>query len=811
MGRSQRRARWQSSPGAALTAAFMALPCQAVHGAGATAEGYTLEPVIITPGKRSENILDVPASVWVATASTLERSLARDFDDLVRLAPSLTVTKTSQPANNSINIRGVGTYAFSIAARPSVSVVVDDVPQAFQAQAFATLADVDQLEVLRGPQSTLFGTSATAGVISIRTRAPTSTFTVGGRMMSTDDGEQRASGHVSGPLADTLKGRLFVAAASWRGNLRNIHTGHWVNGHDDFTAQAKLLWEPAPDWSVTLASRWNETQGTCCTSAAYFLSPGVSFGRFQGYSAPQVAVLAGIVPGRDNRRIAADVDPRADATDRGASLKLEHQAGGFSLAWITGINRYDLEDLQDTDGSAFNWGPGGAALPGAIEGGSANGGSFRVDAISSELRVASPAEDRLRYVAGLIFNRIGADRSFIRGSNGLMQYGTLATVPATGSAWSTYQATAHARSFALFGTATFDVTRRLGVVTGLRLNREELDYSLHDRVNQVRYGDPHCSSATPSGLQASSCDDFDALTGKGALTFRLSPSVMLFGSYDRGYKSAAYDLTSTYTTRSAVTAPGPLQGYPVADAVAAQQPVAPETVDSWQLGIKGSLHERLNLGLTLFDATFHDYQAQSRDELTRQNILNSVEKVRTRGVELEIAARPADWLTLNAAGAYNDAFTARFTNVTCYASQTAALGCVNGMQDLSGQPLSNAPRWTFNLDAGAGLAAGGSRVTFDAGFHWQSKVLYSLVRDPQSRQAGYGILNLAVGLRRGAWDLKAFVVNALDRNHALSRSRDGNWNINPHGASAGPVTDAVKWAPGRDSARYFGISIGAGL
>src|SRR5262249_39421798 len=150
------------------------------------------------------------------------RTQVRDFDDLVRIAPSLTITKTTQPANNSINIRGVGTYAFSIATKPSVSVIIDDVPQAFQAQAFQALSDVAVVEVLRGPQSPLFGTSASAGVINITTQAPTAVFSGGASVMATDDHERRFNGFVSGPIGRKLKFRLAVGADDYRGNLHNI-------------------------------------------------------------------------------------------------------------------------------------------------------------------------------------------------------------------------------------------------------------------------------------------------------------------------------------------------------------------------------------------------------------------------------------------------------------------------------------------------------------------------------------------------------------------------------------------------------------
>ena len=135
-----------------------------------------LEEIVVTANKRAEAIQNVPASVLAVPADTLERVNVRTFDDLVDVVPGVTITKTTQPANNSINIRGIGTYAYSIATQPSTVVVVDEIPQAFQAEAFTSLVDVQQVEVLRGPQSTLFGKSASAGAITITTKAPTSTF-----------------------------------------------------------------------------------------------------------------------------------------------------------------------------------------------------------------------------------------------------------------------------------------------------------------------------------------------------------------------------------------------------------------------------------------------------------------------------------------------------------------------------------------------------------------------------------------------------------------------------------------------------------
>lgn len=766
----------------------------------------TSADIVVTANKRPERKQDVAMSVWAVSAEELDRAQVRDFDDLVKVEPSLTITKTTQPANNSINIRGIGTYAFSIATRPSVSVIVDDVPQAFQAQAFRELADIASFEVLRGPQSTLFGTSATAGVVAITTAAPTTTLTAAARIGLTSDGEQRASGFISGPLAERLLIRVSASANHYRGNLRNVRTDNWVGGQRGVDLRAKLVWNAGDALTVTAALHHDFAGSSCCTSAYYAVSPGVSFGRFAGVRVPQGAILDRIVPGPDNRLISADVEPRGDATETGASVKVEWRFGGYSLAAISGFAAYALDDLQDTDGTAFNWGPGGANIPGAASGGSANGGVFRIRSFSQELRLISPGTDRLRFVAGLFFSDTRSRRSFVRGSNALGPYGTLAIVPPTTTAYSSYFAEAFNSNLAAFGQATYDLTRRLALSAGLRLNRDGMRYSLLDRVANVRFGMPKCSSATPSGLANSTCDTFGSVAGRVSLSYRPSPGLLVFGGYDRGYKGAAYDLTSTYTTRTPVTQDGPFKGFPVADAVAAKQPIRPETVDAFQLGWKSRPLAGLTLNATVYLETFHDFQAQSRDDLTRQNVLNNIPRVTTKGAEMEVAADIAPGFILRGYGSWNEARIRIFPNAPCFPSQTLELGCVNGQQDLAGKSLPNAPKWKFSLNAEREIRLrGDTGLTLTANWVWQSRTIQSLLQDPNSVQEAYGLFGLGIELHDAQRRLRVYCSNLFDKSYALSRGRDSNWNINPYGAIAGPISDATKWTPGRDSRRYVRV------
>src|SRR5262249_31969736 len=160
-------------------------------------------------------------------------------------------------------------------------------------------------------------------------------------------------------------------------------------------------------------------------------------------------------------------------------------------------------------------------------------------------------------------------------------------------------------------------------------------------------------------------------------------------TYARGYKGMAYDLTSTLTTRSLLTS-GPLKGVPIADAVAAKQPIAPELVDNYELGFKSLLfHRHVLWNLTAFYESCHGFQAQSRDIITGQNVLNSIGHVISQGVESEFSARLGRHWSLSASGAYTQAVMDDFPNANCYAFQTVAQGCIGGVQDLSGKPLFN--------------------------------------------------------------------------------------------------------------------------
>jgi iron complex outermembrane receptor protein len=217
--------------------------------------------------------------------------------------------------------------------------------------------------------------------------------------------------------------------------------------------------------------------------------------------------------------------------------------------------------------------------------------------------------------------------------------------------------------------------------------------------------------------------------------------------------------------------------------------VPPETVDSYELGFKGTfLDGRLVWNATAFYMVFEGFQAQSRDQLLNQNLLNSIGQVTSQGLETELAAKLGR-LTLNGGAAYNRAVMDDFPNAGCFPRQSAAQGCV-----------ANVPKWNANLNGSYELPLGDSRyaATFVAGYRWQSDVIFNLLQDPDSVQDAYGIANFAMGLRKDDWKITAFVNNAFDQKFALTRGRDSHFNL-PDGGNA------INWKPARDSARYLGL------
>ena len=740
-----------------------------------------LEEIVVTAEKRAENLQNVPISVTVVGADTFTKANVSSFSDLAKFAPSLTVTAGDQPANSAIVIRGIGTFAFSVAAEPSVLVVVDDVAVGYQAQAFTDLVDIDRVEVLNGPQSTLFGKSASAGLVNVTTKAPTNTFTYFGDIKVTSDDEERASLSVSGPISDTLSYRISGSFRYWGGNINNLATGGKIDDDRTGGVRAKLQWTPNDSLTAQFTLHFNEDRADCCGVPLVRLDAGAHL--FGIPALPAAVAIAGITPGSNNDSVRINQAPTANSEDVGFTSHLSYDFGEATLLAITGIDQYHLHDLTDwdtTDANTLqyytpfnNTQPAGSS-PGsspALNGGILQGGRFTVKTFSQEFRLASNGHHEFNYLLGAFFSDEDLVRVFGRGFVGNTK------------AIANWRGETRYDNYALFGQTQWEFVPRLSLITGLRFNREESSYTYDDYYRVIHF---------PSfGNPTSNVDN--VVTGKLGLQYQATPDIMAFAFAARGYKGVAYDLVTGLSA-----------------AEAASFPVKPEKSDDYEVGVRSEwLDRRLLVNATVYDTEYHDFQVQTIvPNILNSFILTNIPKVRSRGVEIESIAQVTQQLHATLGYAYTDARAIDYPVGQCYSGQTVPVTCTQSpaFQNLAGATLPNAPR--NKVSAALDYKRNIPGVPIDADLTvnsvWQSAEDFSITGDPGTIQRAYNITNMNLQItpqKFSNMSVSFFCNNVLDRHYTVNLSNvKGNWTFPPGG------TAYAQELP-RDWDRFFGIRV----
>ncbi|QBE63546.1 TonB-dependent receptor [Pseudoduganella lutea] len=773
---------------------------QAPPATTAPDDGTRLETVIVTANKRAQNLQDVPAAVSVLNDASLQRNNVRDLSDLPSLSPALTINYGSQPANNSINMRGIGTYSLGIGVEADVSVIIDDIPVGMQANAFKDLADVHRIEVLKGPQSTLLGKSSIAGAINITTKPIESNWRTRTSTLATSDHEWRVSAATSGAISDTVRVRLAASRTGFPGVVKNLTDGKDLNGSYNTTVSAKLAWTPLDNLEIVLSPHANRSNANCCLSPYTSMTPG---GLYQNIAQlPASQVLAGIPIGPGNVAVRTDYPAGGRGRDAGSGLKVAYTfaddspLAGHMLSSITSYQSYRMDDFQDVDGldadtlryTLLNGRPSG------FTGGQYQAGFFEVKSRTQELRLTSPDTGKLRYVAGLWYGDNRLERELKKSPVGPI------------ASW--YNAHARNTSYALFGQSSWEFASRTSLITGLRLNREDTGYDF------TRFAPPPAGTRTPIDYLAKKDSNRD-VTGKIGVEHHVDPDTMVYGLFSTGHKGVAYDLTSSLTA-----------------AIAAHQPVPAETAKNMELGAKLSLLDnRAMLNLAIFRTNFKGFQQSAGfidPDGQYRTTLHSIGGLRTSGVEVDATWRASRELTVNGAFAFTRAIITAFENGPCYSVPSAdGLSAVPGgncapnprynntnVADLRGKTLPNAPKIKLNLGAQYDLPLPARRFDafFTAAYRWQSATQFSLNQDPANIQGAYGIVNLGMGLkdRKDAYKLSFMVNNLLDKSYAsgLANAVGSTWSVKAPNASP-HLVNYTTWTPARDYQRYFTVRLDA--
>ncbi|WP_431287358.1 TonB-dependent receptor [Roseateles chitinivorans] len=764
------------------------------------AERPQLERVEVTASKRVERLESVPLAISVFTSERLERSNVRSLEDVIELTPALTVTYGSTPANNGLNMRGIGTSSIGIGVESDVSVIIDDVPMSAQFMAFRDLADVQRVEVLKGPQSTLFGKSAIAGAMLITTKPIGGALRGDASAFITDDGEKRLRVSMGGEIAPRLGLRIAAAGSEFDGNLNNLATGKKVNGSRDRTLMMKLAWHPTDEIDVELTPTYNKTRNDCCTYAL------TSFGNLQsGYlsgvaALPASRLLAGITPGPANRDVRMDSATGIESETKGASLRINYAApNGMALTSITSTQRYTANDYRDQDFTDvhtllyFPIAPGKSTV--GRDAGYVQYGTYVIDSKTQELRLTSSDTGNLRYVAGLWWASTEIDRTFVRGFDGIALSTPIAYFGDTSN-----------RNTAIYGQASWEFRPGTTLVAGLRQNHQVSGYGL-------TLGNPPPADFTPTASYSSRHNKEDSTTGKLSLQHQFTPGVMAYVMTSTGYKGKAYDITSGLTAQTA-----------------AQQPVPSESARHWELGMKGNFFaNRLTVNLAAFDTRFKDYQQNSGGYLpgtsTYVTRLSSIGGVQTRGLEMDVAALVTPDFIVNADVAYTRATVSDWPNAPCYNVGGTANGGFNpecirnnpvyggqNTQDLAGGVMPNAPRWKLGLSGRYDLALTDApfNLFFSGNLRHRGEVQTNINQDPSLISPAVTVVNVGFGLKAkgGRYQIGLFVNNLFDRHYANTGFTGlGTWRVNP--TNSGPSQPHTTWTPARDAFRYTALRLDA--
>lgn len=656
--------------------------------------------IIVTAQKRSENVQNIPIAINALGAEALQDRRITGADDLVRQFPNLSL-KQSSAVNSGVSIRGVGTQNIHLTAQQAVGQYLDEVSLVTPFSSAFGLFDLERVEILRGPQNTLFGRNTTGGAINYVTRRPKADDGFNGYALANVGRFNRidVEGAIGLPLGETVAVRLAGQMQTRDGVFKNIATGAEIGKTKRYSGRFGISWDPDPDTNLFLSGHVGYNRGTdgprkaIGILAADGVSPcaelnlgDVAFRSRNGCLAPSKTGLFN--PSTSNWREAYHAaDDIADVDFEGGSFRFRHDFGGFSLTSISSFDRTKL--IYSTE-------PGG--LPYTQFQFFQNA---RYDVYSHETRIASEGSGPFKWILGGYWS-YEDDKLAAIVRNNVAGPPTLAVVPMV-----TVDQKAEIVSF--YGQADYELTDRLKFSAGLRWTSDRRK-GLRDVIAVLDSatglpGSPRLASdfrfsrefltnlaagfTRPCGPGIVGCrgpltpleQDVSKVAGKVSVDYKVADDVLAYASYSRGFKSGSFD----------IRAQGAFNG-------TGNTPVGPETLDAYEVGVKSRFLDRMvQLNLSAFRYDWTDLQAFGSIPVFGPAFIN-VPKSRLTGAEFELKVAPGGGFSANLSGGYLD-------------TEVLDKGILTNNTALVGAPLQQSPKWSFNGDVNQALSLGEGTVT----------------------------------------------------------------------------------------------------
>jgi len=646
-----------------------------------------VEEIVVTAQKVEENVQDVPIAITAVTGDALIAAGTTSLENLGQLVPSVTFRKGTTNANSAVVLRGVGTISFSIAAEPSVSTVVDGVVLSRSGQAFADLVEIERLEVLRGPQGTLFGKNASAGLINVVSKGGSETFEGEATVEYYQGDEVRTRATVAGPLAENLTFRANAFFGKYEGNITNVvpfaTRDRKINGYEHVGFRGLLDFDNGPA-RIKIIADYYEADDDCCGEVT-----GVSRGAVLN---AELNLPLGVAQGENQRFVSHNLVTQSLDRQYGITVNADFDVlTDHTFSAIYGYRNWNNEELREGD-----------FLPRAIVGTPElhDRGFVETDQSSLELRLASDQSKALKYQVGGFYWKSENTQDFTRQVISCAT-STLAVDARTGARpcnladnVNTLYPTATSNSlvdienYAVFGQATYDFTDWIGLTIGARWTHDSIDYAHarfpgRNRTTGLPATGPGISGSPAGGTIASGgngtvlstgSSSNSNFSGKAVLTVKPTEDLMFYGSYTRGYKGPAFNVFFNHTA--------PTNSVPIDE----------ETSDSFEAGFKSQFADnRIRLNASAFQVTYDGFQANNFVLLNGAVVTNltNAGTVRSTGFEVDLLANPAEGLDLFANVAYADAKVRKFNRNPL----------TNAPDARNGTRLPLAPEWSWNIGA----------------------------------------------------------------------------------------------------------------
>jgi iron complex outermembrane recepter protein len=726
------------------------------------------QSVVVTARRVEEVAQEVPIPVSVVDGELLDETGAFNVNRLKELVPTLTFYSTN-PRNSSVQIRGLGA-PFGLTndgIEPGVGMYVDGVFYARPAAATVDFLDVERIEVLRGPQGTLFGKNTTAGAINVTTRKPTFVRESDVELNTGTNGFVQARASVAGPILRRLAGRVSFSGTRRNGFTTNTVSGDDTNRLNNLGFRGQVLYAPSDALAVTVAVDHSRQ-------------------RPEGYT----QVVAGVAPtlrpaNRQYAQIARELGytpPSFNAFDRltdvDSALRSHQDLGGTSLNidWKVGRGRI----TSNTAYRYWDWNPSNDRDFIGLPITTVSAAPSKQNQLTQEVRYAGGLARNLNLVAGGFFFHQGIDSNpSFRQEQGsaaarfLLAPSANANTPGLLDGYGYDQFLVFRNnSSALFGQLEWIVSDRVRLLPGLRLNYDQKDVDF----NQVIYGGLQTTVPALVALQRSilapqsyKADVNDTnLSGQFTVAYEIAEPVHAYATYATGFKSVGLNLNGV---------PTDAQDRPVLSAAT----VRPEDVRHVEVGVKTELVRGVTANLTLYNTNIDDYQTQvvNAGVGVLRGYLANAERVRVRGVEFDTHARVTRDFTLYGAAAYTDGRYISFKDAPPPLEDTGG----PQVKDISGSVLPGISKWSVTAGGEYGRPAQvlGRAAQVFAGIDTSYRTDFS--SSPSASRylvvPGYGLANIRLGVRWAeGWSVTLWSRNLLDKDYfELLTAAPGNTGL----------------------------------